>query len=175
LEPSPKRGIWGLGILVVALIPALAAVWTVPGFVTQDGSAHVYNARILASSWDPGSPFRDVYTIQWQPIPNWAGHLALASLVAILPARSADRIMISLTLIGLGAAILWLRVRIAGTRHLPVAAVLAALLAMNITWLLGFTSFLLGAGLFAMTLGFWWPNRDQVAPGRIAGLTRWQK
>ena len=61
-----------MGILVVALTPALAAVWTVPWFVTQDGSAHVYNAQILARSGDPGSPFRDVYTIQWRPIPNWA-------------------------------------------------------------------------------------------------------
>jgi hypothetical protein len=153
------------------LTPALSAVWTVPGFVTQDGSAHVYNARILASSWDPGSPFRDVYTIQWRPIPNWGGHLALASLVALFPARSADRIMISLTLVGFAAAILWLRVRVAGTRHLPVAAVLAALLAMNITWLFGFTSFLLGACLFAITLGCWWPHRDRASLGRIAGLS----
>ena len=171
MEPSRNRGKWGLGILVVALTPALAAIWTVPWFVTQDGSAHVYNAQILASSGDPGSPLRDVYTIQWRPIPNWVGHLVLASLVATLPAWSADRIMISITLISFAASILWLRHRVAGTRHVPAAALLAALLAMNITWLFGFTSFLLGACLFAITLGFWWPKRDHLRLGRIAGLS----
>ena len=49
-------------------------------------------------SFDPNSPFRDVYTVNWQPIPNWAGPLTLAGLVAILPAWVADRIMTSLTL-----------------------------------------------------------------------------
>jgi len=171
LEPSRNRGTRGLGILVVALTPALAAIWTVPWFVTQDGSAHVYNAQILACSGDPASPFRDVYTVQWWPIPNWVGHLALAGLVALLPAWSADRIMISITLLGFAMAILWLRYRVAGPRHIPAAAVLAALLALNITWLFGFTSFLLGACVFAITLGFWWPNRDHLRLGRIAGLS----
>jgi hypothetical protein len=41
---------------------------------------------------------------------------------------------------------------------------------MNITWLFGFTSFLLGACLFPITLGFWWPNRDHFFAGRTAGL-----
>src|SRR5215471_6582901 len=64
----------GFLVLGVLLAPALAAVWMVPWFVTQDGPAHIYNAQILAWSFDPRSPFQDVYTIQWQPIPNWVGH-----------------------------------------------------------------------------------------------------
>src|SRR5262249_24031777 len=57
-----------------------------------------------------------------------------------------------------------------GPRHLPAAALLAALLAMNILWLFGFSSLLLGACLFPIILGFWWPHRDDLPPRRIAGL-----
>ena len=145
------------------LAPALAAIWAVPWFVTQDGPAHVYNAQILAWSFDPTSPFRDVYTVRWQPIPNWAGPLTLAGLVAILPAWVADRIMTSLTLAAFAAAIFWLRWRVAGGRGLRVAALLASLLAMNMAWLFGFTSFMLGACLFPITLGIWWPARDRLS------------
>ena len=61
------------------------------------------------------SPWHNVYTVHWQPIPNWAGPLVLAGLVAILPAWVADRIMTSVTLAGFAAAILWLRWRVAGS------------------------------------------------------------
>jgi len=168
-SPHSWRG--GVVVLVVALAPAVAAVWTVTGFVTQDGPAHLYNAQILAWSFDPQSPFRSVYTIEWQPIPNWAGHLALAGMVAAWPAWVADRMMTSVTLVGFAAATLWLRWRVAGGSGLRVAALLAALLAMNLAWLLGFSSFLLGACLFPITLGIWWPGRDRPSAARIAALS----
>ena len=51
-----------------------------------------------------------------------------------------------------------------------MAALLAALLGMNIAWLFGFTSFLLGACLFPLTLGVWWTGRDRLGWGRVAAL-----
>jgi hypothetical protein len=47
---------------------------------------------------------------------------------------------------------------------------MAALLSVNIAWLFGFTSFLLGACLFAVTLGVWWTGRDGLGAARIAVL-----
>ena len=44
---------------------------------------------------------------------------------------------------------------------------------MNVTWLFGFTGFLLGAALFAVTLRVWWSGRDRMTAGRsiaLAGL-----
>ncbi len=171
LGEQPSRSI-SLGILALALAlaPALSAVWAVPWFVTQDGPAHVYNARILADSFDPLAPSRSVYTISWQPIPNWIGHLVLAGLFSKLPAWVADRIMTSATLAGLAAATLWLRWRVAGTRGMGAAALLCAFLAMNLPWLLGFTSFLLGSCLFPITLGIWWAGRFRLSARRIAVL-----
>jgi hypothetical protein len=48
---------------------------------------------------------------------------------------------------------------------------LAALLGMNVAWLLGFTSFLLGACLFPLTLGVWWDGRRRLGWGRVAVLS----
>jgi hypothetical protein len=163
----------GLAALVIALAPAVAAIWSVAWFVTQDSPAHVYNAEILGRSFEPGSPFARTFAIRWQPIPNWVGHVVLAALVRAIPASTADRIMSTATLVGFALSVFWLRLRIsesvAGTRHLP-AALLAALLGMNMTWLFGFTSFTLGACLFPITLGFWWPRRDQLGAWGVAGL-----
>jgi hypothetical protein len=164
-------------VLFVALAPALTAIWTVPWFITQDTPAHVYNAEILARSFDRDSPFAGFFAIRWQPIPNWVGHMLLAGLLGLIPAWAADRIMTSMSLACFAASVFWLRLRIAdtgaaaraGMGHWP-AALLAALLAMNITWLFGFTSFTLGLCLLPITLGFWWPRRDHVGLGGIVGL-----
>jgi hypothetical protein len=169
----PLSGKRAVAYLVGAVAPALAAVWAVPWFVTQDGPAHVYNAAILVASvggFDPSSTWRDVYTIRWQVIPNWAGPLSLAGMIACLPAWAADRIMTSVTFVGFAAAMYWLRWRVAGARGLPVTAVLASLLGLNVCWLYGFSSFLLGASFFAITLGAWWPNRDHLNPARLGAL-----
>ena len=115
--------------------------------------------------------FSEFYEVKWQLLPNWAGPLALSGLVAVLPAWAADRIMVSVTLLGFGASIVWLRWRVAGGRGLRVAALLAALLSINITWLFGFTSFVLGACLFPITLAVWWANREHLDNRRIITLS----
>jgi hypothetical protein len=78
--------------------------------------------------------------------------------------------MTSVTLVGFAAAILWLRWRVAGGRSLHITALLASILSMNMAWLFGFTSFMLGACLFPITLGVWWPVRDRLSVPRLAVL-----
>jgi len=168
--PPVQSRRWGIGIFVIVLAPALAAIWGVSLFVTQDGPAHLYNAHILHRSLSADSPFRPFYTVRWEPLPNWAGHLATMGLVSILPARQANRVVLSVTLVGFVASIAWLRLRVAGWRGMPLASCLATLLSLNMTWLFGFTSFLLGACLFAITLGVWWGGRERPRIGRAAFL-----
>lgn len=188
-RPAGSSRAWIAVLLAVA--PALGALGSVSWFLTQDAPAHVYNAEILARSSDPDSPFASIFAVRWQPIPNWAGHLVLATLLRFIPARLADRLMTATTLAGFALALFWLRMRVCepgdardrpartggiaqprpdpAIRHLP-AALLAALLAMNITWLMGFTSFLLGLCLFPITLGYWWPRRDRLGARGVVGL-----
>ena len=167
---SRIRKILLLLLAILPLVPPLLAIWLTPWFVTQDGPAHAYNAQVIAWNADPASPFRDVYQVQWEPLPNWTGHLALAGLVRILPVRWADHLMTSLTLAGFALSILWLRWRVAGWQGLPFAGLFAALLALNVSWLLGFNSFMLGACLFPVTLGYWWNHRDRLGPRHVLAL-----
>ncbi|WP_422927569.1 hypothetical protein [Singulisphaera sp. PoT] len=167
--PSARSRHWGVRIFLAALLPALAAVWLVPGFVTQDGPAHLYNAHILVSSFGPESPFRDYYKMRWQPLPNWAGHLVTAAFVEVSP-EYADQAVTTLTLAGFAASIVWLRWRVCGWKGMASASLLAVLLGLNVTWLLGFTGFLLGACLFPITLGYWWAGRERLGLGRVLVL-----
>jgi hypothetical protein len=150
-----------LFLVALLLLPTLQAIWSFPGFVTQDGPAHLYNSQILLESLRQGqdSPYARAFEPRWKVLPNWAGHLLQMSLLAGLSPRAADRMMLTLTLIFPIAAALWLRWRVAGPRGFLRAAILILLLGLNLPWLLGFQSFLLGLGIGLVTIGAWWGPR----------------
>ncbi|WP_165219911.1 hypothetical protein [Aquisphaera insulae] len=169
-EATPRA--LGRACLATTLLlgPILVATWTVPYFLTQDGPAHLYNAGIIARSFSPGSPYASHFEVHWQPLPNWSGHLLLAILLKVVPPWTADRIAMTITLLGFALAIVWLRWVVRGDRGLIGAGLVAAVLAVNLPWLFGFTSFLLGSTFFAITLGAWWAARDRLGPAAIAGV-----
>ena len=171
---SPERGLaHGMIALGLGLAPALLAIAFTPGFSTQDGPAHVYSARILNASLTSHSPYASTFRVAWEPLPNWAGHLATMLAVVVFPTEVANRVMAALTLVAFASSVVILRWVVAGSRGIETSAVLAAVLALNVTWLLGFTSFLLGATVGALTLAAWWSGRDRFGPARsfaLAGL-----
>ena len=175
-KPAPadfgsRKSLWAGWLLVTGLLlPVMIAIWTVPGFSTQDGPTHLYNAWILSRSFEPGSPYQAYYQVRWQPLPNWAGHLVLAGLVRVVSPGTADRIMITMTLVGFAVALLWLRWKVRGGEAMPGTCLLIVSLAPNFLWLLGFTSFLLGCCLLPITLGVWWSGRDRLGAGRLVAL-----
>jgi len=156
--------------LALALAPAVAGIWWRPRFVTQDGPAHHYNAEVLARSLVPGSPFASAFAVRWRPAPNWAGHALYLGLAAVLPPSLVERAAATVTLVALAAATASLRVRVAGGRGPATSAALSGLVGLNVGWLFGFTGFLLGASLFAVTLGVWWGGRDRMKWRRSLAL-----
>lgn len=175
-KPAPadfgsQKSLWAGWLLVTGLLlPVMIAIWTVPGFSTQDGPTHLYNAWILSRSFGPDSPYQAYYLVRWQPLPNWAGHLALAGLVRVVSPGTADRIMITTTLLGFAVALVWLRWKVRGGEAMLGTCLLIVSLAPNFLWLLGFTSFLLGCCLLPITLGVWWSGRDHLGAGRLVSL-----
>ena len=169
-SPGRNQGLRGLIAFSLALGPALLAIAMTPGFTTQDGPAHVYSARILNDSLGANSPFAATFQVVWQPLPNWVGHFLTMLAVAVASPEVANRIVTALTLIVFAGSIFWLRWVVAGGRGIEIAAVLAALLGLNVTWLLGFTSFVLGASVGSITLASWWLGREDLSIGRTLWL-----
>jgi hypothetical protein len=167
MDAARRAGLLTFGL---ALVPTLIAIWAVPWFVTQDGPSHLYNTQVLTELLKPKSPFHEVYAIRWSMFPNWGGSLVLMGLMAALPARAADRMMMSASFVAFAASIVWLRWRVAGWRGMPIAAGLAVVMALNVLWLFGFANFLLGACLFPIALGLWWSRRDRLGPGMALTL-----
>ena len=114
----------GLGLLAFALslLPALAAIWMHTWVVTQDNPSHLYNSHIIARSLDSGSLFQRFYRVTWDPFPTWSAELLDLCVLAILPARLAEKAVMSLLLVGFAASIVWLRSRVAGWRGMVFAA-----------------------------------------------------
>ncbi len=147
---------------VLPLVPALLAIALVPEFVTQDGTSHLYNARIIRLSLAPDSPFREAFEVRWQPLPNWAGHLLFIALDAAFRPDVADRLATAITLVLLATSIVALRYVVAGGSAVLPTGCAAAILALNVTWLFGFTGFLMGAALTPLTWAVWWSGRSRI-------------
>jgi hypothetical protein len=156
-----------LGRCALLLSPVLLALAVLPGFGTQDGPSHVYNATILRDNllhFDEDSTRLAVFGVRLQPVPNWGSHLLLMGLVDVLPGRVADRLVIGLTCLGVAWAACGLSRAVNGAPAGWPAVVLACLLALSLPWLFGFYGFLLGTIVHLWTLAAWWRGRDRPGP-----------
>lgn len=168
--PIRTAGAWVL--LIGVLGPALAAVWLVPWFVTQDGPAHLYNAGLLLDAMlgRLGPAQAAVYEASWRPVPNWGGHALLMGLLAVFPPWVADRLMTSLTLLAVPLAALWARSQVWGRRGQRTAALGFAVMGLGLPWLLGFGAFLIGLAIGVVTLGLAWRWRGRMDGARASAL-----
>ncbi len=144
------------------MLPAFLAVWFIPGFTTQDGPGHIYNAHILLELFKPDSFFHNYYVVNPHLAPNLVGHWLLVGLLSVLSPQISDKVMMTITGTGVAAAVMWLRWRVVGWEGFALAAPLAVVISLNLIWLLGFYNFLVGTCLFTLTLGWWWEARKQV-------------
>src|ERR1022692_126049 len=63
------------GLIAASLVP----IWAFTYFPSQDGPSHLNNANILRLyPWRDLASFRDFYSINFYPLPNWTVHLLLA-------------------------------------------------------------------------------------------------
>jgi hypothetical protein len=166
-----------VGAAGLVLAPVVVAIWVLPWFVTQDGPAHVYNAHVLLDLAQRGeaSPYAWAYEARWQPLPNWAGHLALMGLMTVGPARVADRVLMTATLVLPVWMVLRLCRRVFGREPGAEIGLGAAALALNFLWLLGFYSFLLGVAVMLATWSHAWRgwSSGRMGWGWAAGLAGW--
>ncbi len=85
---------WALAVLY--LLP----VWSFRYLPTQDGPSHLANAQILKDYGKPGTHYDSLYEVRYEPIPNWTSHLLLAGLMFIVPPLVAEKILVTLYVLG---------------------------------------------------------------------------
>ena len=157
-----------LPIAVATLLIPVSFAWSYfHDAATQDGPSHLASAKI-ANEWiqqklgrtPPGSVF-ETYRLQFEPVPNWSGQALGMILCATLPIRLAEIVM---NLAGAwipAMSLAWLvgSIRKAGMTHKSTwaetifHALWITILATNVLWSFGFTSFLLGLGMAWAFLG----------------------
>jgi hypothetical protein len=82
--------------LAAALFVLLAPAWSVSAFPSQDGPAHVYNARLLLQLLLHRAPAAaEFYELHLAPFPNWFSHAALAALLTVFAPAWAERLLLT--------------------------------------------------------------------------------
>lgn len=148
----------------------LVAIWSLPGFLVQDSPLYLYNTHLIHELLRSHSPYREYFILDGRPMPYWGAYALLGVLMPVLPPRVADQVLMTLTSVGVASAIMWLRWRVVGWQGGAVVAPLVILLSINVLWMYGIYSFLLGVILYAATLAYWWRSRDRMGAGHAAVL-----
>lgn len=177
-EPDPmttpadpeRRSLTAAAVVIVAgILVELALLAMIPVFVTTDGAAHVDGAAALARlAFGPASPVDGYTTISWLPATNLIPELPMAAVAAVLGAPRAEVFVLAAWVILLPAS-LWYAV--SGVRAgAGWLAVLALPLTFGLMLQLGFYSFIFGALLFLVVVGYHARHRDRLGGAEIAVL-----
>src|SRR4051812_11197543 len=83
----------------------LIPVWGYRYLPTQDGPSHLYNARVLNELLWGNPRYEAYYEVRAEPIPNWTSHIALAALYSIAPPLVAEKILVSIYMLGFAATL----------------------------------------------------------------------
>lgn len=98
---------WKYGELVLfwaLVLSYLTPVWAHRFIPTQDGPSHLDNAQILKELGNSAAGYEAYYEIRAEPIPNWTSHLLLAGMLYCVPALVAEKLLVSLYIVGFAAS-----------------------------------------------------------------------
>ena len=140
----------------------LLLIWGQPYFPSQDGPSHLYNAWVMKVLGNPEFPLiTSSYCMRWSLFPNWAGHAVMFSLLYIFSPITAEKIWISLIVLGLPSGIIFLARSVAiGIKNpsVPWWTLLAFFFALNQSIFRGFYNHGMGMVIFVFCLAYYWKN-----------------
>lgn len=153
---ADRENLLFLGMIVAHLIP----LWAFRYFPSQDGPAHLENAAIVREYHDPArTAFRAYYVFNQRFTPNWAGHLALAGLVSVMPPLVAEKVFLSGYVILLPVAV---RYAVAAVgRDSGFLALLGFPFVYNYLLHMGFYTFSYSLAMFFFVSGYWLKHRQR--------------
>jgi hypothetical protein len=162
LEHGELMAFWCLAALNVA------PVWAFTYLPTQDGPAHLENAQILRDYGSSTVGYEQVFELRGEPLPNLTSHVLLAGMMYALPALVAEKLLVSLYILGFaGAYRFFLGVFGPGCRPL---AWLGLLFVYNRCLWMGFYNYCLSLIPLWIVLGLCLRWRGRLDPVRAVAL-----
>jgi hypothetical protein len=142
--------------------------WTARFFMTMDGPAHLYNARVIGEVlFNPASPYHQFYRLRSALTTNW-GTVLLFNLVSRLTLTYAEPLVASLSVLAAFSSFFYL------LRSLdPKAPCTPVINFITLTWFLwvGFYNFYLAMALFALAAGYYIRNSARLSWRRATALS----
>jgi hypothetical protein len=153
-------------VFFAVLASTVALVWIFPVFPTQDGPAHLENARLLVELLR-GNPEAQRFFSFDRFSPNWVSHLVLAPLLLIVPAAIAEKIVLTIATV---LPPLGFRKALDALGGRRVLALLALPFAHSFLLTMGFLNFCVAVGVALFVVAHW--SRPNSSTVRTAiGLT----
>lgn len=152
------------GLILLYLVP----IWAFQYIPTQDGPSHLNNAQILSQFTNPAYNFQKIYDLRLEPFPNWLSHASLAALMRIFPPLTAEKILLSLYVIGFPLAFIYF-VGAVDLAKKPLGLFSFAFI-YNYLFMMGFDNFVFSIPLAFWTLGYFWKHRFRLTFGRAVVL-----
>ena len=160
---------WQNLLFVTLLMVYLIPIWWFQYFPSADGPAHISNAGIIRDYNRPeGAIFREYYSFNPTPEPNWSGHLIMAALMYLVPPLIAEKLLVSICIILLPISIRF------GLGVIDPKARFLAFLGFPFAYssLLhdGLYNFCLSLPVFFFVWGCWLKQRDKPTVWKSLGL-----
>ncbi len=152
-----KKTAWVAFLLLIALY--LGLFWFNQFVPTQDGPSHLENALLLRDLCLPdGTGVEQYYRLNWRSGSNLLGHATVAAFATFLPPFAAERLFLSLYVIGFAAAT-YAFARAAGART-AIPAVAALPYALAFPFHMGFFNYCVGLVIAYAAWAYFWRRRD---------------
>ncbi len=171
LPPAePARPVMSAETLVfwALVLLHLVPVWSFTYLPTQDGPSHLANALILRDLGDPAAGYDQFFELRDDPLPNLTAPLLLAGLLYLLPPLIAEKVLVSLYILGFAAAYRYF-LGAFGARCRPLAWAGLLFVYNHCLWM-GFYNYCLSLALFFAILGYCLQRRGQFQLPQAAGL-----
>jgi hypothetical protein len=152
--------------LLVALY--LLPIWAFHYLPTQDGPSHLYNARIIKEYGGSAAGYEAFFELRNEPLPNLTSHLLLAALLYLLPPLLAEKVLVSLYVVGFAGAFRYF-LGAFGTRCRPLSWA-GLLFVYNRCFWMGFYNYCLSVALLWFILGYCLRRRATLSLPQAAAL-----
>ena len=154
------------GVIFALVLLFLIPIWGFVYIPTQDGPSHLNNAQILSQFTNPAFHFQQIYNLRLSLFPNWLSHAGLAALMWIFPPLLAEKLLLSLYVVGFPLAFLYFLGALDPAKK-PYGLLSFAFI-YNYLFMMGFWNFIFSIPLMFLTLGYFWKRRAR--PGWRAVL-----